>query len=92
MDVSIVTYLSVENGLLVFHKIRSALKLDGCLVGSSTAIPEVDRGKGNLEHDNEFAETVALAALVGQVFAEPTVFSSHHPARTTLCFAVQKAA
>lgn len=87
-----IAHFSIEDGLGVLEKIKDALVPGGWLVGSSTAVASANRGKGNVEHDNEFADAQSLAAFVGRVFAEPSVFSSHHPARTTLYFAVQKPA
>lgn len=87
-----IEHFSIEDGLGVLEKIKDALVPGGWLVGSSTAVASANRGKGNVEHDNEFADAQSLAAFVGRVFAEPSVFSSHHPARTTLYFAVQKPA
>jgi 2-polyprenyl-3-methyl-5-hydroxy-6-metoxy-1,4-benzoquinol methylase len=87
-----IEHLSVENGLLVLEKVKDALVPGGWLVGSSTAVAAANRGRGNREHDNEFTDEQSLAAFVGQVFAEPTVFSTHDPARTTLSFVAQKLA
>jgi SAM-dependent methyltransferase len=86
-----IEHLSVGDGVLVLEKIEAALKPGGWLVGSSTAVGATQRGKGNVEHDNEFADAAGLADFVSRVFASPSVFSSHHPERTTLYFAAQKA-
>lgn len=85
-----IEHLSEQDGQRVLERIRDALAPSGWLVGSTTAVDEAYRGQGNYEHDNEFDGVEALAAFVGQVFVEPRVFASYHPARTTLYFEVQK--
>lgn len=85
-----IEHLSEQDGKLVLERIWDALAPSGWLVGSTTAVDEAHRGQGNYEHDNEFGGVETLAAFVGQVFAEPRVFPSYHPARTTLYFEVQK--
>jgi SAM-dependent methyltransferase len=85
-----IEHLSEQDGKRVLERIKDALGPSGWLVGSTPAVDQASRGRGNDEHDNEFEGIDVLTEFLSQVFAEPRVFSSYHPARTTLYFEVQK--
>ncbi len=75
------------DGRAVMARLRDALAEGGHIVGSTPQVAPEARGKGNREHDNEFESTDRLCDFLGP---DATVFTTHHPRRTTIYFVIAK--
>jgi SAM-dependent methyltransferase len=75
-----IEHLAPADYAVVVSRIKAAMGAGGVLIGSTPLVPESQQGKGNWEHQNEFAAVPALTEFLRKDFADVQVDVTVWPA------------